>query len=163
VVFFLETLPSCCCNFAFYWIIWYIYSYLLTCSLLAISKFLFANYLQVKTHLQAKANAEIAVGHQHEHTGGMAGALRMIFVNHGLSGLWRGVSGAVIRVSVGSATQLTTFSWTKEQIVMLQVHSVHLSFTFYHAILCMCVTNHGPVSVSVTSRSSTKTAKRRIT
>ena len=80
-----------------------------------------ANCLQVKTHLQAQANAEIAVGHQHEHTGGMASALRTVFENHGLPGLWRGVTGAMIRVSVGSATQLTTFSWTREQIVMLQV------------------------------------------
>ena len=97
----------------------------LTCNLFVIGKFLVANCLQVKTHLQAQANAEIAVGHQHEHTGGMAGALRTIFVNHGLSGLWRGVSGAVIRVSVGSATQLATFSWTKEQIVMLEVHRIY--------------------------------------
>jgi len=75
----------------------------------------------VKTHLQALANEEIAVGHQHQHTGGMASALRTIFVNHGIRGLWRGVYGAMMRVSVGSATQLTTFSWTKEHIVMLQV------------------------------------------
>ena len=40
---------------------------------------------------------------------------------------------------------------------------------FYHAMLCIRGTSHGPVSVclsvrlSVTSRSSTKTAKRRIT
>lgn len=75
----------------------------------------------MKTHLQSLANEDIAVGHQHKHTGGMAGGLRTIFVNHGVRGLWRGVGGAVIRVSVGSATQLTTFSWTKEHIVMLQV------------------------------------------
>jgi len=38
-------------------------------------------------------------------------------------------------------------------------------FRFYHAMLCIRGTSHGPVSVcpSVTSRSSTKTAKRRIT
>jgi len=78
--------------------------------------------MQVKTHLQSQANAEIAVGHQHHHIGGMAGALRTVFLNDGLPGLWRGVVGAVIRVSVGSATQLTTFSWTKEKVVMLQVH-----------------------------------------
>jgi len=77
--------------------------------------------LQVKTHLQSQANAEIAVGHQHGHSGGMAKALRTIFTNHGIFGLWRGVTGAVIRVSVGSATQLTSFSWAKEHIIMLQV------------------------------------------
>jgi len=76
----------------------------------------------VKTHLQARANVEIAVGHQHEHTGGMAGALRTIFTSHGIRGLWRGVNGAMIRVAVGSATQLTLFAWTKEHIVMLQVY-----------------------------------------
>ena len=37
--------------------------------------------------------------------------------------------------------------------------------SFYRAMLCIRGTSHGPVSVrpSVTSRSSTKTAKRRIT
>lgn len=61
------------------------------------------------------------MGHQHRHVGGMAGALRTIFTNHGIRGLWRGVGGAMMRVSVGSATQLSTFSWTKQHIVMLQV------------------------------------------
>jgi len=75
----------------------------------------------VKTHLQARANEEIAVGHQHEHTGGMAGALRSIFKTHGIRGLYRGVSGAAVRVSVGSAAQLTSFSWSKEHITTLQV------------------------------------------
>ena len=100
---------------------------LLTVVCFVIGVRLVATYLQVKTHLQARANAEIAVGHQHDHTGGMANALRTIFGNHGLPGLWRGVTGAVIRVSVGSATQLTTFSWTREQIVMLQVHINYLN------------------------------------
>jgi len=40
-------------------------------------------------------------------------------------------------------------------------------FSFYRAMLCIRVTSHGPVSVrqsvSVTSRSSTKTAKHMIT
>ena len=34
---------------------------------------------------------------------------------------------------------------------------------FYRVMLCICGTSHGPVSVSVTSRSSAKTAKYRIT
>jgi len=86
-----------------------------------IGQLLVANNLQVKTHIQAKANAEIAVGHQHEHSGGMTSALRTIFANHGIPGLWRGATAAMIRVSVGSATQLSTYSWTKEQIIMRQV------------------------------------------
>ena len=38
-----------------------------------------------------------------------------------------------------------------------------INCSFYRAMLCMCSTSHGPVSVSVTSRCSTKMAKRRIT
>jgi len=43
--------------------------------------------------------------------------------------------------------------------------SLHRSLPFYRAMLCSRGTSHGPVSVrlSVTSRCSTKTAKRRIT
>ena len=36
-------------------------------------------------------------------------------------------------------------------------------WVFFRTMLCICGTSHGPVSVSVTSRCSTKTAKRRIT
>jgi len=110
----------------------------------------FVDNLQVKTHLQSHANEEIAVGHQHKHIGGMAGALKTIFQNHGIRGLWRGVTGAVMRVSVGSATQLTTFSWTKERIIMFQVHAQllhklcrfimsHFSINIIHSLLqCSC-------------------------
>jgi len=93
----------------------------------------------VKTHLQSRANAEIAVGHQHTHTGGMAGAFGTIFANHGVHGLYRGVGGVAIRVAVGSATQLTTFSWTKEQIVMLEASDMYTVFQkcslFYFAVV----------------------------
>ena len=50
-----------------------------------------------------------------------------------------------------------------------QMHCVTILSSFYRAMLCIRGTSHGPVSVrpsvrpSVTSRSSTKTAKRRIT
>ena len=49
------------------------------------------------------------------------------------------------------------------------VNSTSTNCSFYRAMLCICGTSHGPVSVcvrvrlSVTSRRSTKTAKRRIT
>jgi len=47
------------------------------------------------------------------------------------------------------------------------LHAVYQYSSFYRAMLCIRGTSHGPVSVclclSVTSRSSTKTAKRRIT
>jgi len=43
--------------------------------------------------------------------------------------------------------------------------NIYSSNIFYRAMLCIVGTSHGPVSVrpSVTSRCSTKTAKRRIT
>uniref|UniRef100_A0A3Q3AHP3 Solute carrier family 25 member 35 n=1 Tax=Kryptolebias marmoratus TaxID=37003 RepID=A0A3Q3AHP3_KRYMA len=77
-------------------------------------------YLQVKTHLQSQSTASIAVGHQYKHEG-MIHALRVIYRQHGILGLWRGSSAAVPRVSVGSATQLSTFSSAKELVVDLQV------------------------------------------
>lgn len=51
----------------------------------------------------------------------MVHALRVIYREHGILGLWRGSSAAVPRVSVGSATQLSTFSSSKELVIDLQV------------------------------------------
>ncbi|MEQ2244075.1 hypothetical protein ILYODFUR_013408 [Ilyodon furcidens] len=74
----------------------------------------------VKTHLQSQSTSSIAVGHQYKHQG-MIHALRIIYRQHGILGLWRGSSAAIPRVSVGSATQLSTFSSSKELIIDLQV------------------------------------------
>ncbi|KAM9789054.1 solute carrier family 25 member 35 [Neosynchiropus ocellatus] len=74
----------------------------------------------VKTHLQSQAAASIAVGHQYNHQGTFH-ALRAIYREHGLLGLWRGSGAAVPRVSVGSATQLCTFSSAKELVMDLQM------------------------------------------
>jgi len=69
----------------------------------------------VKTHLQAQAAQEIAVGHQHPHTS-MSHGLKTIYQAHGLGGLWRGVNGAVVRVMVGSSSQLSTFQLCKSRL-----------------------------------------------
>ncbi|XP_060115560.1 solute carrier family 25 member 34 [Heteronotia binoei] len=70
----------------------------------------------VKTHLQAQtAAAFFAVGHQHNHQGVWA-AFGSIYRKQGLLGLWRGASGAVPRVTVGSAVQLATFASAKEWV-----------------------------------------------
>ena len=76
--------------------------------------------LQVKTHLQARAQASIAVGTQHAHDSMLKG-FRVIFADHGVFGLWRGATAAVTRVAVGSAVQLSTFSTAKEYIISKQV------------------------------------------
>jgi len=86
---------------------------------------------QIKTHLQARANETIAVGHQHKHDGGMRKALSAIYTRYGIRGLWRGVSSAIPRVTVGSATQLTTFSWTKERISNYEVCSLTVEIVKY--------------------------------
>lgn len=70
----------------------------------------------VKTHLQAEAScSETAVGHQHHHKSTLE-ALSKIYRQHGLQGLWRGTSGAVPRLMVGSAAQLSTFQVAKEHL-----------------------------------------------
>ncbi|CAG02891.1 unnamed protein product, partial [Tetraodon nigroviridis] len=74
----------------------------------------------VKTHLQSQANSSIAVGHQYKHQG-MIHALRAIYKDHGVIGLWRGSSAAVARVSVGSAAQLCTFSSSKEMLLTFSI------------------------------------------
>ena len=75
---------------------------------------------QVKTHLQSQAVKEIAVGFQHPHCS-MSQGLRAIYSEHGMLGLWRGVSGAAPRVTVGSAAQLSSFSASKEFVVKCKV------------------------------------------
>ncbi|KAF4072771.1 hypothetical protein AMELA_G00251220 [Ameiurus melas] len=78
----------------------------------------------VKTHLQSQAMSSIAVGHQYQHQG-MIHALLVIHREHGIMGLWRGSGAAVPRVSVGSASQLSTFSIAKELITELQIFSAN--------------------------------------
>lgn len=63
---------------------------------------IFKSILQIKTHLQSKTNVNaIAVGHQHEYTGGMAQAIKSIYSKFGFTGLWRGSSSAAPRVAIG--------------------------------------------------------------
>lgn len=52
---------------------------------------------------------------------GMSHALTAIYREYGIVGLWRGSSAAIARVSVGSASQLSTFSASKELVTDLQV------------------------------------------
>lgn len=73
-------------------------------------------FYMVKTHLQAQANETIAVGHQHPHKS-MSHGLYAIYSKHGITGLWKGVSGAIPRVTIGSAAQLSSFSTIKEEII----------------------------------------------
>lgn len=75
-----------------------------------------------KTQLQAQANSEIAVGHQHN-IKSLSSTMKSIRSQHGIVGLWRGASAAIARVSIGSAVQLTTFSRSKDYILQKEFFS----------------------------------------
>ena len=60
------------------------------------------------------------MGHQHRH-GSMSSGVKAIFAEHGVLGLWRGVTGALTRVMIGSAAQLSTFSTANEYITNAKV------------------------------------------
>jgi solute carrier family 25 protein 34/35 len=49
---------------------------------------------------------------QHGHKSAAA-AFRQIYLQEGIPGLWRGVTGSIPRLVVGSAVQLTTYSQCK--------------------------------------------------
>ncbi|XP_035697449.1 solute carrier family 25 member 35-like isoform X2 [Branchiostoma floridae] len=82
--------------------------------------------IMVKTQLQSRSASTIAVGHQHTHAS-MTHGLKAIYGEYGILGLWRGVSGLMPKVTVGSAAQLSTFAISKEKIQKLGIFP-HNSF-----------------------------------
>lgn len=82
--------------------------------------------LQLKCQLQSQApvaiskGKNIALGTQHEHKG-MINGFANILQKRGFVGLFDGASGAVLRVSIGSCVQLTTFSYCKQFVEDQQV------------------------------------------
>ncbi|KAK7866891.1 hypothetical protein R5R35_001634 [Gryllus longicercus] len=100
----------------------------------------------VKTHLQAQAASEVAVGHQHGHSS-MTKGLVTIFKQHGITGLYRGVMGAMPRAAIGSATQLVTFESSKEYLAReYQVFQEYRLFNTFVAsmiggiVIAICMT-----------------------
>ncbi len=71
----------------------------------------------VKTQLQSRSSGDsrIAVGHQHSHAS-MTEGFRAIYGQHGLTGLWRGSSAAILRCAVGGSVQLGSFNLLKTAI-----------------------------------------------
>ena len=55
----------------------------------------------------------------------MWAGLKHIYGTEGVKGLWRGVDGAIARVMVGSAAQLSTFTTSKQFYVNLEVKYFH--------------------------------------
>lgn len=58
---------------------------------------------------------------------GVSDAFVTIYRRDGLTGLWRGVNGAVPRVTVGSAAQLATFTSAKDWVSRSQVNTVNIT------------------------------------
>lgn len=67
----------------------------------------------IKTQIQAQSHGKFAVGYQHSHTG-MINALTTTYRVQGLKGLWRGFEGMAPRTAIGSASQMTAFSMSKD-------------------------------------------------
>lgn len=76
----------------------------------------------IKIHLQTQAADSIAVGHQHKHKGFLS-AMYSISSKEGIRGLWRGASTSIPRVGVGSASQLFTFSMSKDWLDHYEFYS----------------------------------------
>ncbi|KAK4876380.1 hypothetical protein RN001_012802 [Aquatica leii] len=67
----------------------------------------------IKTQLQSQTSTSVAVGHQHGRTGTIT-ALRDIYNQQGVRGLWRGANGTMLRALAGSSAQLTSFAMMKD-------------------------------------------------
>ncbi|KAJ8943467.1 hypothetical protein NQ318_006319, partial [Aromia moschata] len=67
----------------------------------------------IKTHLQSQAVAAIAVGYQHNHES-LGKALKNIYSEHGIRGLFRGAGASIPRAFVGSVAQLSSFKYAKQ-------------------------------------------------
>ncbi|CAD6997957.1 unnamed protein product [Ceratitis capitata] len=89
----------------------------------AVGAYFSSPFFLIKTQLQSRAPKQVAVGYQHDHTG-MLSALRKIYGEGGISGLWRGSTASIARAAIGSGTQLATFgsvkAFLREQNLVVQ-------------------------------------------
>jgi len=77
--------------------------------------------VKVRLQTQSRANASgNAVGHQHHYRNIWHG-LSTVFYSEGLTGLFRGVDGAMVRVGIGSAIQLSTYDTVKFQLIKADI------------------------------------------
>lgn len=90
----------------------------------AIGSFISSPFFMIKTQLQTMSNATIAVGHQHHHSS-FHSALYKIFHSQGIRGLWRGAPAAILRTSVTSSIQLSTFSLFGSHLTKYQFIESH--------------------------------------
>ncbi|XP_022662195.1 solute carrier family 25 member 35-like isoform X2 [Varroa jacobsoni] len=83
----------------------------------AIGSFIGSPLYLVKTQIQSQSLSQnIAVGFQHKHAS-VTQAFLSVYRKGGCFGLWRGANAAMVRVSAGSAIQLSTFTTIQEKIM----------------------------------------------
>lgn len=69
----------------------------------------------MKIQLQARSSSKISVGYQHNHSG-FINAFSTILKESGFYGLWRGATGMLPRVAIGSSIQIAPFCKTKSML-----------------------------------------------
>uniref|UniRef100_A0A2P2HZ85 Solute carrier family 25 member 35-like n=1 Tax=Hirondellea gigas TaxID=1518452 RepID=A0A2P2HZ85_9CRUS len=80
-----------------------------------ISGFIASPLYLVKVQLQSQADPRLAVGTQHNHNSVIA-ALQASMRTGGITGLYRGASTSLLRVGVGSAAQLFTYTKCRDAL-----------------------------------------------
>lgn len=88
-------------------------------------------FYMIKTQLQSQSKSssvKYVVGYQHQHRG-LIDALKTIYRNNGLRGLWKGYSALVPRNCVGSSVQLSTFSTCKDYLSRYQAFQNSIFFS----------------------------------
>jgi solute carrier family 25 protein 34/35 len=73
-------------------------------------------WFMIKCRIQAQSTAVNTVGTQHSYLG-MIDGFKQVVKEEGYKGLFRGVEGAMARVAVGSAVQLSTYDTCKELVL----------------------------------------------
>ncbi|RKP26709.1 mitochondrial carrier domain-containing protein, partial [Syncephalis pseudoplumigaleata] len=98
----------------------------------------------VKTRLQSYSK-QLGMGYQHQYRG-VWHALRSVFRNEGgAAGLYHGAGAAVLRTSVGSAVQLTTYDSCKVAVMqrfgLADGLPAHMAASFLTGIVVCCAMN----------------------
>jgi solute carrier family 25 protein 34/35 len=98
----------------------------------------------IKTRLQSYSR-QLGVGHQHQYRGAWH-ALQTVFkAEGGITGLFHGASAAILRTTVGSAVQLTTYDSCKAAVMkrfnLADGLFAHTAASFLTGIIVCCAMN----------------------
>ncbi|XP_038215953.1 solute carrier family 25 member 35-like [Zerene cesonia] len=103
----------------------------------------------VKTRMQSAAHPSVAVGRQYRYKGTLD-AFAKIYRTEGMKGYFAGVNATCMRLAVGSAAQLTTFSALKDQLLergLFQNAPITLAFVASLACGVLCALLETPLDV----------------